>query len=188
MQRIVLSENGNPEIVHLPGPDLALSSGPLWTMHNHFYSRRNPQNVRTDAGIFLEFCSYTVSCGLRTSRLVMASLFLEKIFFKPQWEYALAHSGPLLTTPSVLMQMWQGWGRGFRLFLAHHLSCRCGWERWWWYLETPLNTPIGGVAPLRLEKAWRFPETQGEEFAQCRESSCLSLSQALLPYKCVDRL
>lgn len=124
MQRVVLSENGNPESVHLPGPALALFSGPLWTIHNHFDSRKNPQNVRVAGGILFEFSSYTVSCGLRTSRLVMASLFLEKTFFKPLWEYALhplAHS-------SLHLLFWCKCDMGgvgtLGLFLAHHLSWR----------------------------------------------------------------
>lgn len=99
----------------LPCPALALSSHPLWTVHSHIVEEP-PKHKRIDWGNLLEIFCYIISNGLSTSRLTLASLFLERTHFSPSgnMHYISDHLSPC--PPSVLMQVcvcqWKGSGEG----------------------------------------------------------------------------
>lgn len=80
MRRAVLwTRMGILEVSTLVRPALALSSGPFWTMHNHILEEP-PKHKRIDGRNLLEIFCCTISKGLSTSRLVIASLFFKKTF------------------------------------------------------------------------------------------------------------
>lgn len=76
VQRAVLwAKGGILEVSTLPCPALTFSSGLLKTAHSHILEK--PQRIGRN---LLEISCCTISCSLRTSRLMMASLFLEQTF------------------------------------------------------------------------------------------------------------
>lgn len=76
----------------------------------------------------------------------------------------------------VCVGQWRGRGRGkcsdSTLLIILHEDVA---EIWWWYLETPLNTPIWSSYTEALEKPGDslYPEIEGEEFAHCWEGTNL---------------
>lgn len=93
-----------------------------------------------------EMFGYTVSNDLSTSMLVIASLFSEKTCFNPGGNVDCISDQPLpYTISSAANVCWAVEGSeggkcsdSTSLFILHEDVA----ETWWWYLETPLNTPI----------------------------------------------
>lgn len=83
VQRAVLwAKRGMLEVSTLPCPALTFSSGLLKTTHSHILEKpqrmgRKHQRIGRN---LLEISCCTISCSLRTSRLMIASLFLEQTF------------------------------------------------------------------------------------------------------------
>lgn len=127
-----VDKNGIQEAPTLPCPALALSSHPLWTVHSHIVEEP-PKHKRTDWGNLLEIFCCIISNGLSTSRLTLASLFLEKTRFSPSgnMHYISEHLSlsTISSDASVCLAVEGKWGgRCLDFDLAHHPSQRCGWN------------------------------------------------------------
>lgn len=158
------TRTGILEVSTLPCPALALSSGPLWTMRNHILEEP-PKHKRIDGGSFLEIFCYSISNGLSTSRLMIASLFLEKTCFNPSENMHYISDQPLTLHHQFWCKCVFGSGGEVRrevlgLYLAHCPSQRCGWNMVVVFGEPPWTLPIE-VATLKPWKSLGAPRNTG---------------------------
>lgn len=188
-----VDKNGIQEAPTLPCPALALSSHPLWTVHSHIVEEP-PKHKRTDWGNLLEIFCFIISNGLSTSRLTLASLFLEKTRFSPSgnMHYISEHLSlsTISSDASVCLAVEGKWGgRCLDFDLAHHPSQRCGWNMVVGFGDPsqppPPNTPIWSSYTEALEKKPGDSQKYRVRISLIagKEPAC----QALLFYKCVDR-